>query len=361
MSNEILDIEELKQRKYYTFTKAFLTLLLKGDIYLWNQYRNNIGLLYKIAGLTDAVPTPAYDRTGTFESPISVIPSPPIPDHSGFKKTFKEVALERAAEIIKTGRPIDIFWSGGIDSTCILIAFLMVAKDKGQITIKMNNKSIRENPQFFKDHIENKLYYEAHEIHFNLKVTPQDSIGVSGYGAHSIFGTNRDFDGKGNDDWHTFYNRSNLMEQLELLASKSPIPIKTVFDMNWWIRFTLLYEDTKRYSLASMRIRNKDDFDSWQPFFLSPDFDRWVLTNPEQRISGEYESYKRPERDLIYEYTKDSHYRDTKLAHPSSPRRAPLFYDQIFPYRYHALDENFNQISNKQLMELYNRISSSKP
>jgi hypothetical protein len=59
------------------------------------------------------------DRTSSVEMPFQTKIIYPIPEMGTFNKTLDQVADERAAEIWRAanGRIIDVFWSGGVDST----------------------------------------------------------------------------------------------------------------------------------------------------------------------------------------------------------------------------------------------------
>ena len=51
-------------------------------------------------------------------------------------KSFTEVCIETAMQYKATGKIIDIFWSGGLDSTCMLLSFLEICPD--QIRVILN-------------------------------------------------------------------------------------------------------------------------------------------------------------------------------------------------------------------------------
>ena len=68
------------------------------------------------------------DRTFTINIPINVKSLFPMPHFRPINKTFEEICNERARELLKRaqtlGVKIHIFYSGGIDSTLLLISFL---------------------------------------------------------------------------------------------------------------------------------------------------------------------------------------------------------------------------------------------
>jgi hypothetical protein len=56
-----------------------------------------------------------------------------------------------------------VCWSGGIDSTCILVG-LMKFVDPKNITVLLTEDSIKENPYFYKQFIENKISTQSLDL-----------------------------------------------------------------------------------------------------------------------------------------------------------------------------------------------------
>ena len=104
-------------------------------------------------------------RVGTFTTPWN-IPSNSlykIPEFKIINDSLEDLLDERALEIYysakKTNKKIAIMWSGGIDSTSVLTAFLknVPVADKNIITVVCDTNSILENIEFYKKFISNKL------------------------------------------------------------------------------------------------------------------------------------------------------------------------------------------------------------
>lgn len=81
-------------------------------------------------------------------------------------RSYEDVLSEQIKYIIneveKTDKKIAIWWSGGIDSTAILVGFLKNAGPsflKERVVIRGNSSSIAEYPLFFNKFIENKLLF----------------------------------------------------------------------------------------------------------------------------------------------------------------------------------------------------------
>ena len=62
------------------------------------------------------------DRTGTLNE--YNMGYTPIPNTDNFNKDIEQVFMERAREIWSMGKPVVLFWSGGIDSSGVFLALL---------------------------------------------------------------------------------------------------------------------------------------------------------------------------------------------------------------------------------------------
>jgi len=70
--------------------------------------------------------------------------------------------------------------------------------------------------------------------------------------------------------------------------------------------FTILIEDENGEEMYKIDSDNLSEFDT-------EEFQLWSMNNPDSKIKDTMTSYKWPAKDYIFDYTKDSNYRDTKL------------------------------------------------
>jgi hypothetical protein len=95
--------------------------------------------------------------------PMAVHPQLAMPAYDpDFKRTFGEVSDQRALEIrdlIRQGRRLALFYSGGIDSTVCAVAMLknLSSEEMKEVTFCCNINSATENPVFFDRHLHNKV------------------------------------------------------------------------------------------------------------------------------------------------------------------------------------------------------------
>jgi len=123
----------------------------KPDVTSWYSIYNLINLNVSLVDRCDKISNPY-----TFHN---YFPMPEVP--AGFNKSYKEICIERAGQLIahskNLNKPIVILYSGGIDSTAVVISFLLATEDTSNITIALNTASIQENPNFYYSHIRGKF------------------------------------------------------------------------------------------------------------------------------------------------------------------------------------------------------------
>lgn len=289
-----------------------------------------------------------------------------------FNKSFKEICLDRAKEILERqatlNKPIYLFYSGGIDSTLVLISLLMVEKInvlKEKVFIVMTQESISEYLLMY-----NKFIRPNFKIISADRVTElfdQSGIILTGSQGDKIFGTDRVseiyrtgsldriFDPL--DNFVIEYWKSKGIDHpsaeiwfdlIKQQSKKFNISLETNFDFLWWFNFN--FEWQSEYFLFSLRsnCRLTEEYHKnfIFAFFDSYDFQQWSMINRNQKIKNTWNSYKFPAKDIIFEYTNDSEYRDYKIKIVSAGR---LFQNRTIPL---GIDTDFNLITkiNKQFL-----------
>jgi hypothetical protein len=293
------------------------------------------------------------DRTQTVNFPFSeqLADAYLLPEFTK-SVTFKDACLQYAAELYAEGKHIYIMWSGGIDSTAIVTAFLMLNVDLSRITIVLNQDSIREYPKFYKDHIRGRFkIVVTEELMMNISsVKPFDGIVLSGEHADQLVGANtvnsimrslgpdymketlnadsfeKLFSSKGTQQgiacWFNIYRQT---------FTKAPRPIETVYDFAWWHNFNFRWQSIgmKLYT----RISKDTDF---RTFYSGLPFQQWSVFH--QPNLNDLDTLKQEPKQFIFEYTKDQSYFDYKIKHPSTT----LYYSRPSAA---AVDTDMNKIS----------------
>ena len=287
------------------------------------------------------------DRTGTITTPVRTKSVFPIPALRPFSKTYEEICNERAAELLHrseiSGLPLYVLWSGGIDSTLALTSLLKNSSpaQRANITVLLNEESIMENPNFYRNHIQRKLQRAPSSVFIHL--LGGRGILVSGehndqlFGAEAIGGIMKRF---GADVVHKPYDRTILISFLrekigdphaaefygdifERIRTAAPIDIVSNHDVMWWFSFSVKWQSVFLRTIAYTTPRNMKNINvdyinrCYAPFYNTEDFQLWSMCNPDKKIKNGWNTYKWPAKDIIYDFTKDAAYRDHKTKRQS--------------------------------------------
>jgi len=321
---------------------------------------------------------PIFDRTDTIKLPISVRSIYSIPKFQVFTKTFEEVCDDRAREVLdyseRKKKKIYIFYSGGIDSTLVMVSLLKNASksQKKNMIVLLSDHSINENPKFYNDYIGGKLSVES-SLNFSYRLG-EDSIFLTGEHNDHLFGSVwvKDLmETYGNDivskpyDTNLLVDFFNMKEdnaemnkfwvgKFQEIVKKSPVQIVNFFDFFWWIGFALRWQGFVMYPLLSIvcktsdRVVSEEYFkNNYLTFFGTDDFQLWSMNNMDKKIKDTWKSYKWICKDIIYEYTKDADYRDNKIKIASMKNIIPNIDGKNF------LDTGFNLYTDLSLSEIY--------
>lgn len=305
-------------------------LLFFNTVHLCQTYqdRYDINLISdhrKVIGSNNSM---FYDRTETITSPIKIKNVFPIPKvNFDFNLTYQEICDITAKEIASKNKKIRIMWSGGIDSTLIVVSFLKLGL-QDQLEIALSLESIAENYNFYKNHILGKIKIIAST---NIKeLFSQDSILIGGEFNDQLLGSNllplfsKYYEAK---DLFSKFDRNKLVKvfsskfdndksihkwiEIYLKTTKSsPVPIENNLDFHWWINFCCKWQGIY-YRLASYTDMIVD-IENYQHFFQNELFQQWALLNHNQQFS-EWKNYKKICKDLIFEYDKDKDYLENKI------------------------------------------------
>jgi len=296
------------------------------------------------------------DRSDTLKTPGLKIIGPAIPDATGFNKTLEDCMLEKAQHIWDTGRNLKVYWSGGIDSTGVLIALIRTAKndDLDRLTVCMDIESsgkplssYGEYPLFFDKFIDGKLNVEL----MNLESSYKEDFYNNTNTANVLVGDISRHIAKSIDDNYlcitgdlggilfgsvTTVKNPNLinmtkkeflerpiykkyLNEIEKLNKACPISTNKLTDMLWWWTFSIKWCEERLHSFD--HITKNSDWVNIVTFYDTEDFQKWSISNPDKRIIKTPTSFKWPLKDFIYDHTKDADYRDNKLKLGSLPLR----------------------------------------
>ena len=307
------------------------------------------------------------DRTGHF-NPFH-ISYDPIPEVKEFNKSWEECCMEAAKNLWKLKKPIELFWSGGIDSSGALIALLETKSKSDILNIRYTQDSIDEFPLMWEKMVKDKNNPLPHkEMLDDLLFKNHDIIKVTGECGDQCFGSDAlhaNLD-KYADNWETIftwpnsklfgrrsdapkdsqknyeYKKNQLAKILFEHVDYSPVEIKTIFDLFWWCNFCFKWQCVDRRLI--FKFSTTTEWQSTVSFFNTENFQKWSIINHDIKFGlengGTWETYKQPAKEYINKYIKDENYRKNKTKEPSLWKILEGEADGNYDYSYRAKKRN---------------------
>ena len=75
-----------------------------------------------------------------FDNYFDLVENPLTEFPTNFTSTFEELVNRRAVELWDIGKPIRLWWSGGIDSTCALVSLLKTRRLDTSLTVYLSTR-----------------------------------------------------------------------------------------------------------------------------------------------------------------------------------------------------------------------------
>ena len=256
--------------------------------------------------------------------------------------TMEECCLRRCEQLSNDGEKIAVLWSGGVDSTNILCSFIKYGISPNRITVVYNKESIIEYPTFFEYlktwgcsfsefGIGENLFHHIEKLDVDIVVGGQCCDQLFQKGIHSYI-LYEQYNVPWKDGLYRKYITNFIKEHFEhdyflyeLYSKILNFPIDTFFDFVRMVNFGCAWE-YNRYNFklcaSSEVFANK-----FCTFYETQDFQDWAISNQDIIVSsfhdiGKYHNwgaFKRPLKDIIFDVTHDTEYRDNKQKVASLP------------------------------------------
>ncbi|CAK9113172.1 Myb-like domain-containing protein [Durusdinium trenchii] len=322
-----------------------------------------------LVGLSAFFRTPLVDRTGLLnqECSLRLAVLDPIPDmDEAFSKDLATIMDQRAESLLSLAAAsnckVEVLWSGGIDSTSLLIAFLRALQPhwrpgegegrcrgtldpqgSDRMIVRCSADSIAEYP-WFHEQVLLKLQgagaIDLEPLADSEEVTalwegPASRLTVTGECGDQIFGSQLLEAAFVKSELHAIYEQGLDAPWQETLlpcllemgvvrpdqkerwlawflpfVDRCPVKISTTFDLLWWLNLACKWQTVclrlfQRSGAQRSSAELGDDFQQWsfRPEHHAakmPDHQRWS-------------SYKQPLKEYIFEYTQDTNYFEHKL------------------------------------------------
>jgi len=272
-----------------------------------------------------------YDRTGEHNTlNVDYTPIPQIPKN--WNRDFSDICDERAQELWDLGKPLRVWWSGGIDSSTTLTALIKTKKPEDVLTIWMGKACVEENPTFYEKIKNFPIEWNSKETMFtNKSIWDGTALNITGECGDPMYGTFviENHIEELNDHWHKTLDyedvnfvyrdnpimRSRFLDFAEEYVSKAPFEIKNPFDFTWWVAFATKWQWIERRWFGFLE--DPTGFRNMIAFFNAPQFQIWSMTNHHLKHRGTYKTYKWPSKQYIYEFNPDSDYLKNKTKEKS--------------------------------------------
>ena len=265
---------------------------------------------------------------------------------------FEETMEFRVRELLsEDSEHYNILYSGGIDSTAVLIAFLKNA-EKDKFSICYSDQSIDEYPDLFQ-WLKNNNYSLVNLE--NLEIHKLSGKIITGFSADTVWTLINPYILEKNylkQHWKTVLQLEGadnaLIEFTEKYYSLSGKDSQTFADL---INFCGLNSFWYHGPVAALAFDKNLRIDQVTAFYYSPEFESWCYYNSVKNIPNNYTSYKQEAKDYICKFTGHEDYRKYKtkvasrwfyfnrMVYPNGDHREPNFF----------IDTNEHRVGNDLL------------
>jgi len=283
----------------------------------------------------------AIDRTDAVSMPLktTILPHMAMPEFVKYDKSFEEICDDRAKYLLnkakQDNRKIAVMYSGGVDSTLILVSLLKNAKKEElkDITVLLSDSSIKENPSFYYDYIINNFNCVS-SYRFPYYLGDDNYFMVSGENADQLFGSQVNdhytrnnpysdlfqpienvkdkiiywFQQRIKDDYNVKY-AEDVFGLFEKIVAKAPIPLDNAYKFFWWINFATkwqsVYVRILPYSVNKNTIKLEENYTT---FYHPKEFQLWAMNNTDSFVLDKPGTSKYVAKQIICDFTKDYSY-----------------------------------------------------
>jgi hypothetical protein len=267
------------------------------------------------------------DRTGNFN--LTDIYYDPLPNPNT-KMTIEDCVMESAQNIWAKHKSVTCMWSGGIDSSAVLIGLLEQKPKDAELKVYYTPSSIKEFPVMYEKLVKDK-WDMPDIIEYDTLVTGE--CGDQLFGSETMHRLHHDmtkpwehmftYDAKtffGNDTFEEIFweeQKPILMDVADTLADSYPGNMITLKDFLWWANFTQKWNAVQVRAMYYYKVLELNHPSKVVSFFNTPSFQQWSMSNQDKTMSGDWKTYKQPLKDFIHKYCPDETYHKEKLKVPS--------------------------------------------
>jgi hypothetical protein len=243
------------------------------------------------------------------KSPLEWIPYKEYP-----KQSFTDCMFDAAQSIASEGKTIDIFWSGGLDSNAMLIAFNELGLHK-QLRIIIGGSP--ETPELFHKLIKGRIDYVIDETSTMTNTyglaKPDEHVWTAGPEADLMFGAAANLHGVGIDikddvgSWN-FKRRYNYTYRLFRMISNCNLNWVDIRNHKSFFTHPSIEKFAVNHTLSGEMVFYNLTSAGWDSS-NKPGAAQWFRTvgygDKHAKNQKHYLTCKMPIRDFVYNFTKD--------------------------------------------------------
>ena len=323
---------------------------------------NWINLPKLVVGLMDFRP-----RSGTFSTPWQAqsqfhlaMPDLSIPESRSLTELMDQRATELYLAAKQNNKQLMIMWSGGIDSTSIIVALLRVIpanEVKDLMVICLSIDSVLENLYFYqkfistqipvihKDQVEvNNEFFDRYIL---LHGDPGDALFLPSTPKFAHLIKQNLHQSRFDQNRHLLYAcfqniravpESTIVWYVDKIIANiqevQPPNVDSIADFFWWHYMNLKWEGSFWYpfhtinhrKLWTNKIQRQHSLEYIKNTFFNTDyFHRWSCTNLKSLLPGDVDTHKHHIKKYIYEFDRNQSY----LLHKQKVNSLPLHYNHI--------------------------------
>lgn len=247
--------------------------------------------------------------------------------------TLTDIMDSRAKELLGSNNVVMVAWSGGVDSTAVVVALLKNCPEaeRNRIKIVFNEQSINENPNFYKYLITCGVTMIQDEMVTDILREEECDVVTSGWCADQLFGS--DINLQNPDLYHvpfmdgiTWHIEKRLKAKLSNkskailtdiyldYANKLGIKLEQFCQFAWMFNFGCKWTTIKSYK--QFALAGTINYDKLTAFYDTLDFQRYALSRQDVIAQvNPYQfpmQYKLPLKQYIFEYDKNQEYLTSK-------------------------------------------------
>lgn len=333
------------------------------------------------------------DRSGHVKMPFKfgINPGFELPEYDpNATMTYEDCCQRRAQEFVDMSKrlnvPINVLYSGGIDSTLILVSFLkLLSKEelRERVVVALNLDSINENARFYYNYIRPNFRITSSENigtmldgscimlggEFNDQLFGSDAVGIVFRATDTSDELHKPFSRKFITDFFIFRGVKPLYAHAwytvieDQIKAKAKCEVTTNFHFLWWVNFVYKWQPVYFRILATLhptvRATLTEDFvKTYYHHFFNPEyFQQWSMNNHQLKLQTDWSTYKGEAKRLIFEYNKDKEYLNKAkigslyrlfvqmpAADAITSKFEFLTYDKLDSFEFYQPDNSFSQL-----------------